>query len=63
MLSSPTEWISAIATVTGLPMGANLRQKVTAQEASMGHWKGPYPWPFSRDPIRLSSDMTSRVTD
>ncbi len=42
---------SAIATVTDLPMGGpNLRQKITAQEASTGHWKGQYPWPFGRDP-------------
>ncbi len=29
--------------------GPNLRQKVTAHEASTGHWKGQYPWPFGRD--------------
>ncbi len=30
--------------------GPNLRQKIAAQEASTGHWKGQYPWPFGRDP-------------
>ncbi len=45
---------SAIATVTGLPMGAlTCAQKVTAREASMRHWKGQYPWPFGRDPNPL----------
>ncbi len=41
---------SAIATVTDLPMGALPAPKITAQEASTGHWKGQYPWPFGRDP-------------
>ncbi len=40
-----------------------LCQKVTVQEASTGHWKGQYPWPFGRDPNSSSSDVTSRVTD
>ncbi len=32
-------------------------------KASTGHWKGQYPWPFGRIPIRRSSDVMSRVTD
>ncbi len=34
----------------GSAIAPNLRQKITAQEASTGHWKGQYPWPFGRDP-------------
>ncbi len=38
-------------TVTGLLVGAlTCAKKIGAQEASMGHWKGQYKWPFGRDP-------------
>ncbi len=55
-------WVgSAIATVTGLfVVSPYLCQKIGAQEASTGHWKGPYPWPFGRDP---NSSVTRRDSE
>ncbi len=50
---------SAIATVTGLlVVSPDLCQKEAAQEASTGHWKGQYPWPFGRDPNSSVTDVT-----